>query len=157
MAELTWTPAAQKNYTDFSNRLVTHEQRLAQMGINYNKSALPPLIGTWTSSQITSSSTYFPMQWDITSNVTGPGEIDVDFHYTSGADGLDIQWTALLENGVEIDRDTHTGFTGSSPSFPLFVLRLPFRKASATYTIQASVKGDGGTASNGSVYLPNWN
>ncbi len=40
---------------------------------------------------------------------------------------------------------------------PLFVLRLPFRKPGAVYTLQASVKGDGGTASNGTVYLTNWN
>jgi hypothetical protein len=29
--------------------------------------------------------------------------------------------------------------------------------ASLAYTIQASVAGRGGTASNGNVYLPNWN
>jgi len=99
------------------------------MGVNFNKGTVPPQAGTWTQSQITSSSTYFPLQWDITSNVTAAGEVDVCFCWKTGANGLDIQWTALLENGVEIDRDTHTGFTGSSPSFPLYVLRLPFRRA----------------------------
>jgi hexosaminidase len=126
------------------------------MGVNYNKGAAPPVITNWTSAQITNSSAYFTLQWDISSLVSAGGEIDVSYCYTSGADGLDIQWTALLENGVEIDRDTHTAFAGSSPNDPLFVLKLPFRKAGATYAIRASVKGDGGTASNGTVYMPNW-
>ena len=33
MAELDWTAAALKNYADFTTRLVTHKQRLAQLGI----------------------------------------------------------------------------------------------------------------------------
>ncbi|HVM47757.1 MAG TPA: beta-N-acetylhexosaminidase [Candidatus Acidoferrum sp.] len=156
MAELTWVQATQKNYTDFTARLATHQQRLTRMGVNYDPSATPLILGTWTASQITSSSSYFTMDWDASTQLTNAGEVDVCFCWKTGAYGLDIQWTALLENGVEIDRDTHTGFTGSSPSFPLYVLRLPFRKAGATYTIRASVKGDGGTASNGTVYLPNW-
>jgi hypothetical protein len=36
------------------------------------------------------------------------------------------------------------------------VYGVPFGTAGATYTVRASVKGDGGTASNGTVYLPNW-
>ena len=94
--------------------------------------------------------------WDITSYVTAAGEIDVNFWCTSGTDGLWVYWAALLENGVELDRDTHTGFTGASQTIPIYVLRLAARKPGATYTIRASVAGRGGTDSYGSVSLPNW-
>ncbi len=39
-----WTAPALKNYTDFTNRLEVHKQRLTQLGVNYNPSAVPPQI-----------------------------------------------------------------------------------------------------------------
>ena len=94
--------------------------------------------------------------------MTDRGEIDISFCWKNGANGLDIAWAALLENGVELDRDTHAGFTGTNGvpanTFvrPTYILRLPARRPGATYTLQASVAGRGGTASNGTVYRPNW-
>jgi hexosaminidase len=158
LAEVDWTPAALKNWTDFTNRLIVHKQRLQQMGINYNPSATPPQIGAWTPSQ--TPATYSTLTWDITSSVTAPGEIDVSFCWKAGANGLDIAWAALLENGVEIDRDPHAGFTYSgrtSTNRPAYILRLPARRPGATYTLGASVQGRGGTDSTGIVYRPNWN
>jgi hexosaminidase len=153
MAELAWTPAASKNYTDFTNRLVLGQQRLAQMGVNYNRGAVPQ-IGAWTPDQTPTNYTTF--QWDVTTNVTAAGEIDVSFCYTTGTNGLNIAWTALLENGTEIDRDTHSGTAAASANDPVYVLRLPVRKTGAAYLIRASVQGSGGTNSTGNVYLPNW-
>jgi len=153
IAELTWTPKAMKNYTDFSTRLGMHKQRLIQMGVNYNSGSVPQ-VGAWTAPV---STTYATKSWNISANVTVGGELDLSFYYTSGANGLDIQWVALLEDGIQIDRDTHAGFAGYSPSAAVYILHLPFRKLGATYTIQASVAGRGGTASNGNVYFPNWN
>ncbi len=154
MAELTWTPAALKNYANFEQRLGTHLQRLSQMGVNWNRTnALP--IGAWAPPVATSGVT---VNYDITSQVTGAGEIDVSYYYTSGANGLDIQWTALLENGVELDRDSFAAFAGTSyTALPVHVLRVRIFKPGATYTIRASIAGRGGTASNGTVYLTNWN
>ncbi|HQL79913.1 MAG TPA: hypothetical protein PLU91_17055, partial [Verrucomicrobiota bacterium] len=59
--------------------------------------------------------------------------------------------------GVEIDRDTHAGYTGYNPVQPGYTLRLPARRPGATYRLAASVKGRDGTDSNGIVYLTNWN
>lgn len=160
MAEVTWTPAAAKNYADFLQRLGVQEQRLAQMGVNYNRESIP-LIGTWTPAEIKTS--YSTLEWDITTNVTAAGEIDVSFRYTGGSDGLNIAWTSLLENGTEIDRDTHDGFAQDSTpaaattNATLYVLHLPVRKPGATYSVKASVQGNGGTDCSGNVYLPNWN
>ena len=155
IAEVDWTPAALKNWTDFSNRLEVQKQRLTQMGVNYNPHATPPVLGNWSPAQ--TPATYATMTWDITPSVTASGEIDVSFCWKTGAHGLDIAWVALLENGVELDRDTHAGFTGVSPSRPVYVLRLPAKRPGATYTLAASAQGRGGTNSNGVVYRPNWN
>ena len=105
--------------------------------------------------------------WNITTNVTAAGEIDVSFWYTSGANKLSITSAALLVNGVQVDIDTHAGTAESTstyegaepyiPVFTLYVLHLPETKPGATYTIQAVVAGSGGTATSGTVYLANWN
>jgi hexosaminidase len=158
IAELDWTQASLKNWTDFTNRLIVHKQRLTQMGVNYNPSATPPQLGTWTSTQVPTS--YATRSWDITSSVTNAGEIDVSFCWKSGANGLDIAWAALQENGVEIDRDTHAGFTYNglvTTNRPAYVLRLPARRPGASYTLSASIQGRGGILSTGIVYRPNWN
>jgi len=153
IAEVDWTPVSQKNWTDFTNRLEFHKQRLKQMGVNFNPYATPPEVGTWTGPIATNYSTY---SWDITSNVTARGEIDLSFCRKSGTNNLDIAWVALLENGVEIDRDPHAGITGGLPR-ATYVLRLPARRPGAIYTIQASIQGRGGTNSNGVIYRTNWN
>ena len=155
IAEVDWTPASLKNWTDFTNRLETHKLRLAQMGVNYNPSATPPAIGSWTPSQM--STNYTSLEWDITTNVTAFGQISVSFCYKSGTDGLDIAWAALVENGVELDRDTHAGWTGVTPAKPVYVLRLPAHRSGATYLLRASVASRGGTNSTGVIYRPNWN
>ena len=160
MAEITWTPRAQQSFTNFMQRLTNYDEpRLAQLGVNYNHENIPQ-IGTWSTNTVPTS--YTTWQWNITTNVTGAGEIDVSFCYTNGSKGLSIAWTSLLQNGTEIDRDTHNGFAqnlspaGVSTNQAIYVLHLPAYKPSATYSIDASVEGIGGTNSAGIVFLPNW-
>lgn len=155
ISEVDWTPASLKNWTDFTNRLEFHKRRLDFMGINYNPYRVPPQLGQWNPAQMSTS--YITLDWPITSSVTNAGEITASFCWKSGANGLDIAWVALLENGFEIDRDTHAGFTGTSPVRPAYVLRLPALRPGASYTLRASVAARGGTDSNGVIYRPNWN
>lgn len=161
MAEITWTPKASQSYSSFTNRLAVQKQRFAQMGLNYDHESIPQ-IGTW-SSVPTSGST---LSFNITTNVTAAGEIDVSFWYGSGGN-LSISSVALLVNGVQVDVDTHAGLAEPSstyqatepfiPIFTLYIVHLPETKLGATYTIQAVVAGSGGTSGSGTVYMPNWN
>ena len=159
MAEITWTPYSQQSYTNFIQRLGLDEQRLAAMGANYNHETIP-VIGTWGPAP----TSYTTLQWNITTNITAAGEVDVNFSYGTGANGLSIAWADLLQNGTEIDRDTHFGYAQNNSSYAasttnqtIYVLHLPAYQPGATYTIGASVQGIGGTSCNGTVYLPNWN
>jgi hexosaminidase len=160
LAELTWSPKASKNFTNFQARLVPHEQRLSALGINYNHEAVTQ-IGTWGPTVSTSGSV---VSYTITPYVTANGEIDINFYYTSGADAVKVTSVSLLENGTQISVDNHTGNSGgyeylanTSDLVPYFVLHLPWFHPGSTYTIQATITGQGGTASNGTVYLVNWN
>ena len=153
LAEATWTPSGLKNYGSFTNRLGVHLQRLDQMRVNYDRETIPQ-IGSWGPVVAASPTT---MSWDITTNVTAAGEIDVNFVWTSGNNGIQISSVALLQNGVQVDIDTHTGIAAKSAAYTLYIVRLPQTKPGATYTIQAVVSGYNGTSSSGNVYLPNWN
>ena len=94
------------------------------------------------------------MEWDVTAKVTAAGKVTVNFEYTDGAHGIDIAWAALLEDGREISRDTHDGFTGGNPRKPAYTLNVPAPKSGARYTLRAEIRGDGGTDSRGNVL---WN
>ena len=39
----------------------------------------------------------------------------VSLNYTEGKAGLKIEWAALLEDGRELLRDSHVGYTGARP------------------------------------------
>ncbi len=158
MSEITWTPKASQSFSNFTNRLVLHEQRLAAMGANYDHESIP-VIGSW--SNVGTGGT--TLNFDITTNVTAAGEIDISFWYGSGS-SLNISSVSLLVNGTQVDIDTHSGNAdgyqpGSEPFIPVFTLyivRLSEFKPGATYTIKAVVAGSGGTATSGTVYMPNW-
>ncbi len=154
LSEVGWTRSELKNWMDFTNRLVFHQRRLDNMGVNYNPYRAPPQLGQWVPAQMSTS--YAVRDWPITSSITNAGEISVSFCWKSGANGLDVAWAALLENGIEIDRDTHAGFTGASPVKPVYVLHLPELRPGASYTLRAPIAARGGTNSTGVIYRPGW-
>lgn len=155
LAEVTWSPKDARNYDDLVRRVSVNQQRLAELDVNYRNVALgdgSPTgteVGGWKPAQIKNEFT--PMEWDVTKHVTAAGKATVLFDYTQGACGIDIASAALLENGQEISRDAHDGFTGGHPRQPAYQLTVPAPKPGAQYTLRAEVKGDGGTDSRGNV------
>ncbi|MGZ4972972.1 MAG: beta-N-acetylhexosaminidase [Limisphaerales bacterium] len=144
LAEVNWTSAALKNYTDFTNRLVIHEQRFDYAGISYNPHADPPVIGSWSSAPLS----YSPIDWDVTSSMTA-GDFVTSFITTSGST-MTIQTVALLENGVQIDLQTNA-------STPTYIFRVPGVRRTATYTLRATAQANT-TNSIGLIYHPTkWN
>jgi hypothetical protein len=103
------------------------------------------------------------LHWDITPNVTAAGEIAVNFACAPATNGLVIAWADLLQNGTEIDRDTHNGYAQNNPTYAAsttnqttYVFHLPVYQPGATYSIGASVQAISNTNCSGTVYLPNW-
>jgi hexosaminidase len=156
LSEVTWSAADARHYDDFVRRVKVDEKRLAELGVNYrdvslgNGTAAGVRIGGWNPSQITT--TPAPLEWDLTRHITAAGKLVVTFQYAKGAHGLDIAWAALLENGREISRDTHAGFTGFHPRAASYTLDVTTPGPGAHYTLRAQVAGDGGTDSQGGVY-----
>jgi hexosaminidase len=152
LSEVTWSPKEARNFDDFVRRLKTDNQRLDQLGVNYRlyRPETRTQIGGWKPEQIKNELS--PLEWDVTKNVTAAGKCAVSLEYTAGACGIDIAWVALLEDDKEIARDTHDGFTGSSPRKPVYSLDIPAPKAGAHYTLRAMVAGSGGTDSAGNVF-----
>lgn len=144
LAEVNWTSPALKNYNDFTNRLVVHEQRLDYAGISYNPHADPPVIGGWSSAALS----YTSMDWDITSSISA-GDFVTSFVTTSGS-ALTIQSVALLENGLQIDMQAYAGT-------PTYIFRIPGVRRGATYTLRATAQATT-TNSIGLIYHPTkWN
>ena len=151
LAEIGWSPKSAHNFDDFTRRLKTDDRRLDQLGVNHRVETSVK-VGGWIPAQI--STNVAPLDWDVTPNVTAAGQTKVSLNYGEGACGIDIAGVALLEDGVEISRDTHAGFTGSNPRKPVYTLAVPAPKPGAHYTLRARVAGSGGTDSQGSVF---WN
>jgi hexosaminidase len=156
LAEVVWSSKAARDFNDFSRRLPEHNRRLDLAGINYHRDTSVK-VGGWTPAQITTDGV--TLEWDVTKNLDAAGPRHVTFDSIGGADGIDIVWAALLEDGREISRDEHTGYSGdnppdpSHPCDPVYTVNVPRPKPSAHYTLRARLAGSGGTDSRGEI---NW-
>ena len=68
-----------------------------------------------------------------------------------GWKAVTIDWAALYENGREVARDGHKGWSGSKKKDIAYRLLLRQRRPGATYTVRARMTTVGGTDSTGSV------
>ena len=158
LAEVLWSCPEERDYDEFYKRLLVWLKRLKTRGVNYRDPAkgdgLEPQgnrIGSWRPADM--SETWKTMRWDVTERVKGAGRFGVAFSYSKGAHRMDIQWAALLEDGKEVSRDAHHGITGGRNDKNTYVLELEELRPGARYVLQASVRSDGGTDSNGEVWL----
>lgn len=153
LSEVVWSPKEARNYDDFLTRLQTHLGRLDVLDVNYRKlsSDSQSAIGTWKPGDI--SGQFATHEWDLIDKVKDAGVYVAYFSYSHGADRVDIEWAELLENGVPISRDTHPGTTGGADNGNQYVLQVYTFKPGAKYTLRASVRTDGGTDSNGDIFM----
>jgi len=164
-AEVGWTPLERKDYADFKKRMEVQYKRWDQLGIHYTKIISRKgksdmkrkdfihyrKIGEWTPSIV-------PVDWQEVAFKTKKfidksGTVNVAMIYIKGRHGIDIQWIALCENGREISRDTHDGFSGNKLYNVIYKLNVPEFKPTATYTLKARIKGSAGTDSTGEIKL----
>jgi hexosaminidase len=155
LAEVTWTPREKKDYAGFVARLPSLLAHLDAMGVRYRKcddalaGAKP--VGHWKSGEV--AERFGVRSWDVTKAVSSPGNYEIRFQYTDGACRLDIQWAALLINGVEAVRDTHDGRSGAADVSNVYELRVDQLPDGAKVTLAANVRCDGGVDSNGEITI----
>ncbi len=150
LAEVAWSPAALRNYDDFSLRLREHEKRLAALNVTFRRESYTR-IGGWTPAQITTNGV--TLEWDVPRFVTGPGSVIARLDYVKGNASIRTAWVAVLLDGKEVGRDTHAGYASWKEAKSTYAIAVPASTRGARYTLRAYVTGTGGTDSTGSVQL----
>lgn len=108
-------------------------------------------IGTWQPKQMSEQGC--EIRIDVTGKIPGAGEIVVAWEYKRGAHGVYIDATTLLENGREVARDEHRGWSGASTRHNIYRLKLHKLDPDAKYEIVGKLRSSGGTDSYGEVWL----
>jgi hypothetical protein len=93
------------------------------------------------------------MEWDVTPHIRGPGRYEISFEYEQGKQRVLIQRVVLCHNGKEVTWDAHPGVAGRSSNLNFYGVALVGVDPRAKYTIRASLRGDRGNNSSGSVWL----
>ena len=109
----------------------------------------PKHIWTWDPNKLTP--TTVDIEFPLNDAFSGKGIYEIEFNYTSGAKALQIEWTALTADGIELVRDTHLGETGNRQWNNSYKLKVDRLVDGAKYGIKARIKGNGGQDSYGMV------
>lgn len=110
------------------------------------------VIGTWRPHRMVDGPV--ELQWDAADVMSAAGNYEVTLYYTSGRGAVQIDWVALLEEGREIARDTHAGWSGSRRDSITYRVTLPEWTERARYRIRARLRvSNGWTHTNGLVMV----
>jgi len=160
-AEVGWTSLARKDYENFRRRMIVQQKRWDYQNIEYTKIYQNKLtakdffnyvkVGAWSSEQIQQS--YQTIKWNVSEQVQAQGTFDVAMVFDKGLDATEIEWLALYEDGQEVVKDSHYGFSGHMLENISYKLKLDSFKKGAVYTLKASLKGSKGKDSSGEVRL----
>jgi len=150
ISEDLWSAKADRKYEDFLARLQPDLSRLDVLDVAYRRlSTDPKPAAQWHEGDTTEQ--YSVREWDVTPSVAAGGDYDVVFTYTWGEDRLNIQWVEVVEDGKLVQRVDHVGLTGANNHNNVYRVSLP--QPSGKVELRASIRSDGGTKSNGDIYL----
>lgn len=150
LAEVDWSPKEARDWNNFKQRLQTHELRLTELGVNFRRD-LSVRIGEWKPAQLTTNDAGTNLEWDVTSQIKGPGQYRITFEHSRG-NGLMINSVSLLEGGKPVATDSHAGYAARNPTKPVYVLNVA-QTQNSKYALRASVSG---ADSSGTVSLVFW-
>ena len=150
LAEIGWSSEGPRDWLDFSSRVAVHEEH------RFLVATVPAahMLGSWSPQQMAAREKRVTIAWDATRFVRQAGEYEVILAYQSGRDGVYIDWVALLEDGQELFRDEHKGWSGATKMDHAYVLKIARIKPDAKYTLQAQLWiPNGGADSRGTVSI----
>ena len=152
LSEVVWSPKLPKDYDEFFKRLQQHVKRLDGLDVHYRGlDAVKVAVGGWKSGQ--TSEQFATMEWDITDALDGAGSYAITFAYSGGSHRLDINEAEILADGESVAKDAHPGTTGGRNEGNTYTVTIESFDKTAKYTLRANVRSDGGTDSNGSIYI----
>ncbi len=108
-------------------------------------------IGGWLKNELTLD--FESYAYDASRFVDGAGTYEVVVNYERGRHAAVIDSVTLLQNGRPVARDTHHGWSGFDKIGTTYSLPLNEAPPNAIYTVEVTMRSDGGTDSEGSVYL----
>lgn len=147
LAELGWTPAAGRDWTGFSKRLAQQSARGASVGD-------PAVLGRWSPAELLPQEQRAVLSWNATRQVAAAGTYQVTFDYQGGLDGVSIDAVTLLEDGRQIARDEHHGWSGANKTDNVYTLKIDRVKPASLYTVEAKLWcPQGGKDSSGIVRM----
>jgi hypothetical protein len=115
----------------------------------HDPAKLGKIVWSWKPADIDTGWT--ELEFPLADAFDGEGVYEIEFLYVGGENSLDIEWVALMADGVEVVRDPHPGGAGRGRQDTVYRFRLVSPTAGAPYGIKARVKGSGGTDSQGKV------
>jgi len=139
LAEVVWSPVANRNYNEFATRLQSHFPRLAALGVHYNPMTSGTAVAKWSTTK--TLETPQVMEWPITTGIAGAGRYKITFQYESGSSRLIIHDVAMVQGDKVLAQDKHPGSTGASDSNNAYHLELPALNASPLI-LRATVSTD---------------
>lgn len=153
VAEIAWIPKGSRDWDAFQKRIEAHMSRLDALKVDTFRPG-GYTIAAWTPSHVPMA--FQTRTWDVTRKVYAPGRAHAGFYFTGGAHFLEIQKVELLENDRVVAVDEHPGLadtfrgTNRTKTFQ-YVLNLDRYQPGAVYTLRATLRGKGGTQSNGNI------
>jgi len=156
LAEAAWSSRESRSWKDFESRMIPHYIRLEILGVKYGFDELEKyikdsiVIGNWKAEQMKKEGA--ELDWDLSPFVKDPGTYHAIFFYTKGTAAVEIAWAAILEDGKEIQRDAHIGWSGGNKRDIVYKFALSRINPQARYILKAHLTPHGNTTdSNGEV------
>jgi hexosaminidase len=152
LAEVAWSPAGARDYAGFLERLRRHLGRLDGLEVNYRRldEERAPA-ASWKSGETTDA--FAVREWNVTPAIPAAGTYEVKFQFSGGTHRLDIDWVELAVNGNVAGRDDHDGVTGATHAGNVYSIAVGAVPPGATLTLRANVRSDGGSDSNGEIFI----
>jgi len=149
IAERGWAQDNRSEWTDYQRRAKAQLPLLQQMAIHYQALDLADPVGEWTPASFTGGVT--KLDYDVTQQITGPGDYLVKPVYTKGAQGVYLHAAELLSQPGTGDR--HEGFAGNQPTNDTFTLRVPIAPTNQVLRLRLTLEPAGGTNTWGKVFM----
>lgn len=152
LSEAVWSKKELRNYPEFLNRLAVHLERLKIIDVNYRPVAEEPQpAARWKSGELAEQFTV--REWDVSEAVRHSGDYAFLFQYSGGECRLDIEWIEVMVDGKAAARLDQKGMTGAADKDNVYRVNVPGVSGGSRVLLRASVRTDGGTDSNGGIYV----